>query len=470
MDSKEDKTTLTKLIDKIHDIIVNTKWENHVYLTGSCLRKSMLGEDITSAELVIDIPDMSVAFSRWIMQVSNNYAFDVNPNIDYTLSKSSFMFSNDDDLKNVLITCKTTRKNLYCDGCLRSSLNNFGTVQEEYKQRDVTINAFYYNISSKTLLDVEGKSTIDLKNRVLKCPSNPTLLIKEDPLKILRIIRLSATTGFGIDKDTWIAMLEHAPRIVNVPKHERNKEINKILLSPKPSIILRKMLCCNNILSYVFTGVDELKEYDVSTFPNLNAFTYTMKALDISKPILENRLAVLFHGIGVLTADSYRSPSFASEGSQMAELILKDMSYGQYLIDKVSIAVLMQKSFKRLKDKELPSNKTLREFVNLCGENLNLVLDTIDSLQKSCYPIERPNLITLIREKISKLKEKDLKHMHINLPINGKDVVNEFKLKPGALVGELMAKLRKEYAKRKSEMSRGECLDYINSVLVTSHS
>ena len=466
---EEEKTTLTKLIDKIHDIIVNTKWENHVFLTGSCLRKAMLGEEITNVELVIDKSDISTSFARWIMQQTKNYKFDVNPSIDYCFSNSFFKFSNDEDLSNITISCKSFRKKLYVNGCLTHDVSNFGSMAEEYKQRDVTIDAFYYDISKKSLIDVEGQSINDIKNKVLRCPSNPSKLLREDPLKILRIIRLSVITGFGIDKDTWLAMIENAKYIIEVPKYQRIKELNKILLSDKPSIILRKMLCCNNILSRVLPGVDELTEYDKSFYPRISMFNYTMKALDYSKPLLENRLAVLLHGIGVLTLETCNSKTFASESSQFAELILKELLYSQDVIDKVSGAILMQKSFSRLKDKELPSNKSLRDFISLCGESTDLTLDTIDALQNALYPSDRSTLVSEIRAKIESMKTNDLKHMHIKLPISGKDIVNEFKIKPGALVGELMTKLRKEYTKRNKQMTRGECLDFVNLALVVTH-
>ena len=461
----EEKNILTKVIEKFHNIVCHSSYEGMVYITGSCIRNTMLNKEVRNIEIVVENESKAISFARWITQVEGCYLNNMNPVVDLQKDLAIFKLLNDAELADITFTCKTTRKLLYCNGILTQG--SYGTLKDDYKQRDVTINALYYDVTNNSVLDVESKSCDDLKNKVLRCTSDPDETFKKDPLKILRIIRLSIETGFGIDKDTWISMIANTHKIVNVPQEIITQEINKTLLVPKPSLILRKMICCNNILEYAIPSLYDLNKITKSYFPPTSLLNFTLKVVDNSVPTVAHRLAALFHAIGEIGGEyNFSLHVNASESCQIAELILKSMKYPKNIVDKVSGAILLQNSFSQLKtEKELPSNKTLRELKRLCGDDFDFVLDTIDALNKSEYPTMKSKQIKYIREKFEKIKEKDEKHMHESIQINGKDIVNEFKIKPGAIVGELMTKLRKEF-KRRGFMTREECLSFVNSELI----
>ncbi len=107
--------------------------------------------------------------------------------------------------------------------------NNFGTQEEDAARRDFTINAMYYNPATQLLLDYHGGMD-DLRNHVLKIIGNPEERYREDPVRMLRIVRFAAKLGFSIDPATCTPIASLAPLINNVPSARLFDEMLKLLM------------------------------------------------------------------------------------------------------------------------------------------------------------------------------------------------------------------------------------------------
>ncbi len=107
--------------------------------------------------------------------------------------------------------------------------NHFGTQDEDAARRDFTINAMYYNPSNQILLDYHGGMD-DLHNRVLKIIGNPEQRYREDPVRMLRIVRFAAKLGFSIDPTTCAPIASLSPLINNVPSARLFDEMLKLLM------------------------------------------------------------------------------------------------------------------------------------------------------------------------------------------------------------------------------------------------
>ena len=107
--------------------------------------------------------------------------------------------------------------------------NNFGTQEEDAARRDFTINAMYYNPANQLLLDYHGGMD-DLKNRTLKIIGDPEQRYREDPVRMLRIVRFAAKLGFSIDQATCAPIASLAPLINNVPSARLFDEMLKLLM------------------------------------------------------------------------------------------------------------------------------------------------------------------------------------------------------------------------------------------------
>lgn len=118
--------------------------------------------------------------------------------------------------------------------------NNFGTQSEDAARRDFTINAMYYNPANQVLLDYHG-GIRDLRSKTLRVIGNPEQRYREDPVRMLRIVRFAAKLGFSIDKTTGAPIAALAPLMNNVPSARLFDEMLKLLMSGHSMSCLKEL-------------------------------------------------------------------------------------------------------------------------------------------------------------------------------------------------------------------------------------
>lgn len=108
------------------------------------------------------------------------------------------IFGLDIDLVNL-------RKETYSDDS-RNPQMEFGTAVEDALRRDATINALFYNLNESRLEDLTERGLDDMKKKTIRCPMEPYQTFKDDPLRVLRLIRFASRLGYQIDPETEAAM------------------------------------------------------------------------------------------------------------------------------------------------------------------------------------------------------------------------------------------------------------------------
>ncbi len=108
--------------------------------------------------------------------------------------------------------------------------NVYGTIEEDVWRRDFTLNALYYNIKDFSLVDYCG-GLEDLKNKTLKMIGEPSQRFVEDPVRILRAVRLSSKLDLNLDSALPPAMIEHGPLLSHVPTARLYEETLKLFHS-----------------------------------------------------------------------------------------------------------------------------------------------------------------------------------------------------------------------------------------------
>jgi poly(A) polymerase len=118
--------------------------------------------------------------------------------------------------------------------------NVFGSQEEDARRRDFTVNALYFDPATEEIIDYHG-GLADLRKHVLRMIGDPDTRYREDPVRMLRAVRLAAKLGLTIEAGTRAPIRKLAPLIEHVPPARVFDEMLKLLLSGHASACVRQL-------------------------------------------------------------------------------------------------------------------------------------------------------------------------------------------------------------------------------------
>ena len=108
--------------------------------------------------------------------------------------------------------------------------NVFGTVEEDAVRRDITINALYYTIADFSIYDYTN-GIRDLQDKVIRIIGDPETRYREDPVRMLRVIRFAAKLNFDIEKSTAAPIQQLSSSLADIPAARMFDEVLKLFMS-----------------------------------------------------------------------------------------------------------------------------------------------------------------------------------------------------------------------------------------------
>ena len=454
---------IKKLLKFIQDSIKGTHFEGKVYVVGGLIRDSLLGLPLKTADvdICVEMKNGGILFATYMAMKHRCYIEGTNPVIFDNYGTAKFELYKEEDFKNIEIECVQTRKEQYHKESRNPDVA-YGTIEEDAKRRDLTINALYYNITTEKLHDYNN-SLDDLRNGVIRTPSDPDIVFGDDPLRQLRVIRFSTRFGWDIEKNTWLGIIKNAPRISVVSQERITDEISKILLCEKPSMGIRKLYYCG-LLHRVMPDIYDMTYAYESKNPMVTTFDHTMKVLDYVQPYLENRLAALFHDVGRIVTEKRKDINQDKFSAEVAESDLRSMKFPNYIIKGVEKAILYHRYFNVYVDGVLPPDKKIRKFLNLVGDDISPTVDLMNANNIHRTYDKKKRQVLDILNRIEELEDID-KATNVKLPINGADIMKEFKLKPSPLIGMLLEAVKEEYFENPN-ITKDEAFEIVEKKLV----
>ena len=443
---------IKKLVEVIRESIQGSYFQDHVFICGGAIRNSLLGLPVNDVDICVDTKDGGIGFATFIAFRHQCYASSINPVVFPTYNTARVVLNKIEEIKDITIECVETKK----------SKNEFGSLRDDANRRDLTINSLMYNISRDTLMDFTEQGIDDLITSTLRTPNNPSEILEEDPIKILRIIRFSTELGWGIEKDTWLAMIENAHLINTVAQERISEEIAKILLCKTPSIGIRKMYLCgilNKVLPDIYdtTYAFECKNKQISTFE------HTLDVLDSVQPRIETRLAALFHDIGKIMTPKVKNANIDKFSADIAASDLKKMKFSTKTIQAVETAIKYHRAFSMYGKGIVPPDKKIRKFLNLVGENLISTFDLMNANNMLSVKGNDKEQVLNILSRIEQL-QNDEKNMKVKLPITGKDIIKEFNIKEGKCIGIILNNIKEAYFENPN-MTKDEAFEIAEATL-----
>ena len=331
-----------------------------------------------------------------------------------------------------------------------------GTFEEDQKRRDFTINALAISLNSKDygqLID-PFNGLNDLKNKILKTPLDPNLTFSDDPLRMMRAIRFSSQLNFKIEKETLNAISKNADRIKIVAQERITEELNKIILSNRPSSGF-KLLEETGLLKIIFPEFQLLKGIEnINGKSHKDNFYHTLKVLENILPFSNGNLwlrwSALLHDIAKPNTKRFNPTQgwtfhgHEDKGARMVPFIFRKLKLPlDNKMKYVQKLVLLHLRPISLTNESI-TDSALRRLLFEAGDELEdlmtLCKSDITSKNKE-KKIKYLNRFENVKKKLRDLEDRD-KIKNWQPPIDGKEIMNTFNIKPCKEVGILKESIK----------------------------
>ena len=299
------------------------------YLVGGCVRNYLLNIPIKDYDVATDaVPNKIIEIFKDYTTVSVGKKFG-----------TVVVVINDE---NIEIT--TYRKESgYTDGRHPENVFFSTNIEDDLSRRDFTVNAMAYSEKSG-LIDLYG-GVSDLKDKILRTVGNPRTRIREDYLRIMRMIRFSATLGFKPEEYLLNVCREEKNGIKKISKERIASELNSILISDnvKYGFDLLKEI---EMLGIILPEIQAMVGFDQKNANhNLDLYEHSLNTVSLTKPDLVTRIAALFHDVGKLETFKLNDRgefSFIGHekvSGEIAKKVLKSYNYSNYIKNNVFLLI-----------------------------------------------------------------------------------------------------------------------------------
>ena len=328
-----------------------------------------------------------------------------------------------------------------------------GTLDDDLDRRDFTINALAVCLNRERygqLVD-NFNGLMDLEDGIIATPLDPDITFSDDPLRMMRCIRFSTQLNFLIEEDTELALIRNAERIKIISQERIIDELNKIMLSPSPSIGFVEM-SRSGLLPIIFPELAAMEGVEVRNGrAHKDNFYHTLEVLDNvchhggERATLWLRWAALLHDIGKPRSKKWENGvgwTFHNHnyiGQKMVPTIFRRMKLptDERMAYVAKLVGLHMRPI-AIADEEV-TDSAVRRLLFEAGEDIEdlMILCEADITSRNQQKKQRfLDNFQLVRQKLADLQARDNYRTWQN-PSTGEEIMETFGLSPCKEIGIL---------------------------------
>ena len=393
-----------------------------LYLVGGSVRDELLGRPSLDYDFTTDaLPEETKQLARL-----------VHPDTIYTVGeKFGTVGLVIGDYKVEVTTFRAERYNPES----RKPEVTFGiSLKEDLARRDFTINAIAQDTLTGEIIDPFGGKR-DLEARLVRAVGNPDERFEEDPLRLLRAVRLCVELGFSLEHRTAEAIRRRAVSLRRISKERIAEEMNRIVLSPQPARGLR-MLADLGLLEEIIPELMTLRGTLNAVGRHKDVFEPTLLVVQRTPAEKALRWAALLHDIAKPRTITYEGgeihfPGHEVIGEPMARSILSRLRFDSETIDEVGRLVGMHMRINQYTDEW--TDGAVRRLVREAGDEL----DELFALSRADITSQRPQRVKAALGRIEELEkrvaelERQADISALKSPLDGNELMALFNRPPG---------------------------------------
>ncbi len=439
------------------------------YAVGGFVRNTLLNLPYADLDICSALPP---ADASALMRAAGFHV--VEKALDFGTIEIHFIFEG----QKYIFEHTTLRKDFYGgDGSHRPQRVVFtDDLREDAVRRDFTVNALYADLATGDVLDITGRGLAHLRQGMIAAAhEDPYQTIKDDGLRLLRLVRFACELGFEIDPLLWAAACEKISLLTDISAERIRDEAVKIMLSDikyprltkntlphKKGLLMLNDLCA---LPFIFPslllgrGAGQNIQYHA-----YDVFTHCIQAFAISEPDIQSRLAALLHDSGKPAALTENGNMHGHEtyGAEIARRELKALAFDNKTID--TVALLIKNHMFDLKSMAKPL--TVRKKAAELGADMfrKLIALRRADFIGSGRPMETVESADRWQKILDEMLAEKAPFTENDLNITGSDIMQALNIPEGALIGLIKKRLLAVCIVRPSQNSRRFLLAHAKNI------